>query len=75
MTVTDLTSCTATAPSSTANLGPGYDVFGLGIDAFNDSVTITKVKSTGSEITIKISGQNSDNIPIKIEDNSVTVNF
>ena len=70
MTVTELSSCTATAPSSTANLGPGYDVFGLGIDAFNDSVTITKVKSTGSQITIKISGQNSNNIPIKIEDNS-----
>jgi len=26
------------APSSTANLGPGFDVFGLALDAFYDTV-------------------------------------
>ena len=31
---------TARAPSSTANLGPGYDVFGLALDAFFDEVRI-----------------------------------
>ena len=31
---------TATAPSSTANLGPGFDVFGLSLEAFEDKVTI-----------------------------------
>jgi len=30
------------APSSTANLGPGYDVFGLALNAFYDEVKITK---------------------------------
>jgi homoserine kinase len=30
------------APSSTANLGPGFDVFGLALDAFFDQVKITK---------------------------------
>ncbi len=35
-------SATSKAPSSTANLGPGFDVFGLGLDAFYDSVTVTK---------------------------------
>ena len=65
MTVGELTSCTATAPASTANLGPGYDVFGLGIDAFNDKVMITKKdKPSKNQITIKISGQNSSNIPV-----------
>ena len=26
------------APSSTANLGPGFDVFGLALDAFYDEI-------------------------------------
>jgi homoserine kinase len=36
---------TARAPSSTANLGPGFDVFGLALDAFFDEITLTKTKS------------------------------
>ena len=51
------------APSSTANLGPGFDVFGLAIDAFYDKVTLTKTKS---EITIITD----DNIPVKPENNT-----
>ena len=54
-------SCTATASSSTANLGPGYDVFGLGLDAFEDTVKImtTRKRMTMSnrskkQITIKM---------------------
>ncbi len=35
---------TIKAPSSTANLGPGFDVFGLAIDAFYDTITLTKIK-------------------------------
>lgn len=31
---------TARAPSSTANLGPGYDAFGLALGAFFDEVTV-----------------------------------
>ena len=41
---TEFISCSAIAPSSTANLGPGFDVFGLGLDAFEDTVTITRGK-------------------------------
>ncbi|QLH09795.1 homoserine kinase [Candidatus Nitrosotenuis sp. DW1] len=37
-------SVTAKAPSSTANLGPGFDVFGLALDAFFDEITLTKKK-------------------------------
>src|SRR3989338_9989691 len=37
-------SITARAYSSTANLGPGFDVFGLALDAFFDEVTLTKKK-------------------------------
>jgi len=35
-------SITVRAPSSTANLGPGFDVFGLAVNAFYDTVTVTK---------------------------------
>jgi len=54
---------TIKAPSSTANLGPGFDVFGLAIDAFYDTVTLTKTKSGISIIT-------DDNIPTNPEKNT-----
>ena len=38
---------TVLAPSSTANLGPGFDVFGLAVNAFYDEVTLTKTSSKG----------------------------
>ena len=57
-------SCTATASSSTANLGPGYDVFGLGLDAFDDTVKITTTRKrmtmsnrSKKQITIKMSDE------------------
>lgn len=40
-------SATASAPSSTANLGSGFDVFGLALDAFTDKVTITRTDKRG----------------------------
>ena len=56
-------SVTVRAPCSTANLGPGFDVFGLALDAFYDEVTLTK---KGKGITIV----SSDNIPLKPEQNT-----
>ena len=53
-------SVTVRAPCSTANLGPGFDVFGLALDAFYDEVTVTK---KGKGITIV----SSDDIPLKPE--------
>lgn len=50
---------TAQAPASTANLGPGFDVFGLAINAFYDTVTITK-KHKEKGITIA----STDSIPV-----------
>ena len=68
-TTSTYSSCTATASSSTANLGPGYDVFGLGLDAFEDRVKITTTKkkkkkttsnrSNERQITIKMSEESS----------------
>jgi len=54
---------TVKAPSSTANLGPGFDVFGLAVDAFYDIVTLTKIKN-GIKIITK------DNIPTDPEKNT-----
>ena len=54
---------TVKAPSSTANLGPGFDVFGLAIDAFYDTITLTKIKSGIKIIT-------DDNIPTNPEKNT-----
>ena len=60
-------SCTAIAPSSTANLGPGYDVFGLALDALKDRVRITKLAGKNGDIAIKMSDSA---IPSKAESNS-----
>jgi len=56
-------SVTIRAPCSTANLGPGFDVFGLALNAFYDEVTVTK---KGKGITIV----SSDDIPLKPEQNT-----
>jgi len=57
---------TAVAPCSTANLGPGYDVFGLALDALKDRVRITRAAGSG-KITIK---NNDAAIPATAESNS-----
>ena len=57
---------TAVAPCSTANLGPGYDVFGLALDALKDRVRITRA-ARGGKITIRNSDQA---IPTTAESNS-----
>jgi homoserine kinase len=54
---------TVRAPSSTANLGPGFDVFGLAIDAFYDTITLTKTKNGIKIIT-------DDDIPTSPEKNT-----
>lgn len=50
-------SCTAIAPCSTANLGPGYDVFGLALDALEDRVRITSMSKGEASITIRMKSE------------------
>lgn len=57
-------SVTVKAPSSTANLGPGFDVFGLAVDAFYDKITLTKNNSK------KITIITSDDIPTNPQNNT-----
>ena len=56
-------SITARASSSTANLGPGFDVFGLALDAFFDEITLTKKKQGIRIIT-------SDSVPTDPQKNT-----
>jgi homoserine kinase len=53
----------AAAPCSTANLGPGYDVFGLALDALEDKVKISRTYPGGGRITIKNSDQAIPSMP------------
>ena len=57
-------SITVRAPSSTANLGPGFDVFGLAVNAFYDEVTLTKTKTKGLRIVTE------DDIPTNPDKNT-----
>jgi homoserine kinase len=57
-------SCSAAAPCSTANLGPGYDVFGLALDALEDKVKVSRTyPDGGGRITIKNSDQAIPSMP------------
>ncbi|MDQ4101994.1 MAG: homoserine kinase, partial [Thermoproteota archaeon] len=60
-------SCISAAPCSTANLGPGYDVFGLALDALEDKVKISRISPGRGRISIKNSDQS---IPSIAESNS-----
>ena len=62
---------TIRAPSSTANLGPGFDVFGLAIDAFHDRVTLTRT-GKGGRVRISMAGDggNYGSIPTRPRDNT-----
>jgi len=64
---------TAMAPSSTANLGPGFDVFGLGLDVFEDKVTITTRLEQSENIILRISGEGKGTVPARVEDNCAGV--
>ena len=63
--------CEATAPSSTANLGPGFDVFGLGIDLFYDTVSIRKLGTKNGKIKIEI--DNNVKVPSVVKENSASL--
>jgi homoserine kinase len=61
-----VSSITVRAPSSTANLGPGFDVFGLALDAFYDEIKVSK-KGNGIKIIT------SDSIPTNPQKNTAGV--
>jgi homoserine kinase len=65
--------CIAYAPSSTANLGPGYDVFGLALDVFEDRVALSRFSTRSNRVTIRATDDNnttSNSVPSRLESNS-----
>ena len=67
-----LSQVTVIAPATTANLGPGFDVYGLALAEPNDEVTIaTNPKSV--KIEIEVSGVAAETIPTAPEKNTAGV--
>lgn len=56
------------APASIANLGPGFDVFGIALDGLGDSIFLEKINE--KKLIIEIKGLESNSIPIDAELNS-----
>jgi len=59
------------APATTANLGPGFDVFGMAFGHPNDKVTIIPIPDEG--VKIQVSGLAADTIPTDPERNTAGV--
>ena len=56
------------APASIANLGPGFDVFGLALDGIGDIVSLRRIREP--KISIRVLGEGHDKIPTEPQSNS-----
>jgi homoserine kinase len=56
------------SPGSIANLGPGFDVFGIAIEGLGDIVVLKKIKE--QEVQINVQGVGADKIPTDPEKNT-----
>ena len=61
---------TVKAPATTANLGPGFDVFGLALEKPSDKITIS---AASKGVEIKVRGLFADTIPTIPEKNTAGV--
>lgn len=58
----------AQAPSSSANLGPGFDAFGLALDLFHDTIEIKVLKEHGVEVDVQ--GINHELVSVEAKKNT-----
>jgi len=58
----------AEAPSTSANLGPGFDVFGLALDLFYDRVEIELVSERGQAVSVE--GGGSERLSTEVQKNT-----
>lgn len=65
-----LSQVTIKAPATTANLGPGFDVFGLALEQPNDKVAINSISKS---VKIEVSGLSAETIPTVLEKNTAGV--
>ncbi len=57
------------AYASSANLGPGFDVFGIALDAYYDEVELFTIDGM-NEVSIDVISDNNTTIPTAIQENS-----
>ncbi len=62
----------AVAPATSANLGAGFDVFGVALDTLFDRVSVDVVKG-GKKVQLLVKGRGSDFIPTKPEKNTAGI--
>lgn len=62
---------TVFAPGSIGNVGPGFDVLGMAIDGFGDTVTVELTSSADVPVTIR--GRDSEMIPTDPAKNAATI--
>jgi homoserine kinase len=58
----------AEGPSTSANLGPGFDVFGLALDLFHDRVEIELVSEPGQRVSVE--GLGHERVPAEVQKNT-----
>ena len=63
--------CTAFAPATVANLGPGFDILGLAIEGAGDTVTVTQASDTRIQIR-EIRGDNGQ-LPLNPNANTAAI--
>lgn len=64
----DVDSVSVKAPASSANLGPGFDIFGIALEEPFDVVKASKMRQRGVELTVR--GRFGKGIPEEVEENS-----
>ena len=52
------------APCSSANLGPGYDLLGIALNAFQDIVEVELVSGEGEARVVEVTGPYSNSVPL-----------
>jgi homoserine kinase len=62
----------AIAPATSANMGAGFDVFGVALDALFDKVSVDVVRVNRS-VQLFVSGKGSELIPTKPEENTAGI--
>ncbi len=61
------------SPGTSANLGPGYDVFGLALYEPYDIITVMKVENNDKSIEISLDGEGCEEIPTDVDKNTAGV--
>ena len=62
---------TVFAPGSVGNVGPGFDVLGMAIEGFGDTVTVEL--TTGADVPVTVRGRDAELIPTDPQKNAAAI--